>query len=165
MESVSNVSGSQFPPLILSATLSGPIKMLLVFGVEQGRRRSVGCLMGAHKAEASTLGCFGSCSGDLRVHVCLKRWLVGSAALAAVKWDRSQRVFSVCSCRYNFPWIHCVCCCRKNPWPVERRLPAQRDIKQGEQLVEHEKMEICLLYIMFFMFSLHPGTGDVSGSF
>lgn len=134
-----------------------------VFGVEQRTGRRIGCLMGAHKAEASTLGCFCSCSGDPRVHVCLKRCLVGSAALAALKWDRSQRDSSVYSCRYNFPWILCMCCRRKNPWPVERRLPAQRDVEQGEHWVgTREKENLSLhhldvfiqvkhsLYIMYF---------------
>lgn len=104
--------------------------------------------------------------------------LGGQRSLAALKWDRSQRDSSVYSCRYNFPWILCVCCRRKNPWPVERRLPAQCDIEQGEHRVgTREKENLSLhhlnvfiqvkhsLYIMYFMYSLHPGTGDVSGTF
>lgn len=63
-----------------------------------------------------------------------------------------------------------LCRCRKNPRPVERRLPTQRDLEQGEQLARTQHKPLCLiyrvilfdsLYIMDFMYSLCTGTGCI----
>lgn len=74
--------------------------------------------------------------------------------------------------------MNCLCCCRKNPRPIKRRFPTQRNIEQGENLARTRGKENQTLHylnvfilmkhfrcIMYFMYCLHPHLGDVSGCF
>lgn len=51
-----------------------------------------------------------------------------------------------------------LCRCRKNPRPVERRLPTQRNLEQGEQLARTQHKPLCLIYTSYTVqFPLYHG--------